>query len=293
MAKEITVPLLRTFLPKRPVDAHKGTFGHLFVIAGSRGFTGAAKLACEGAGRSGVGLVTAGVPKPLGDFVASSLTEAMSFMLPSTDAETLSRAALDPALEFAATKDAVVLGPGLSQHPDTQSFVLEFVRRCPIPMLIDADGLNALSAKPEALMERSAPCVITPHPGEMSRLLGRKTTEIQADREGAALEAARRYDCAVALKGNRTIITDASGDVFVNLTGNSGLAKGGTGDVLAGLIGGLMAQCMIPFQAALLGVYLHGLSGDIAAREKTQRGMTADDVAQCLPAAWRVIEWEG
>ena len=292
MADEITIALLRGILPQRPAEGHKGTFGHLFVIAGSRGFTGAAKLACEAAARSGVGLVTVGVPRPLGDIVASSLTETMSFMLPSTGSETLSRAAVEPALEFAATKEAVALGPGLSQHTETQAFVLEFVQRCPVPMLIDADGLNALSAKPGVLLERRAPCVLTPHPSEMARLVGKKTADVQAAREGIALDVASRYNCAVVLKGHRTVVADASGEAYVNPTGNSGLAKGGTGDVLSGLIGGLMAQGLKPFHAALLGVYMHGLAADIAAREKTERAMTATDVVRSLPAAWKVIEQE-
>ena len=292
MAMEISIASLRAFLPKRPADGHKGTFGHLFVIAGSRGLTGAAKLACEGAARSGVGLVTIGVPRPLGDIVASSLTETMSLMLPSTQAETVSRAALDPALEFASTKQAVVIGPGLSQHPGTQAFILVFVHRCPAPILIDADGLNALSRKPNALLARTTPCVLTPHPGEMARLVGMKTAEVQADREGVARDVASRYNCTVVLKGYRTVVADPSGEVCVNPRGNSGLAKGGTGDVLSGIIGGLMAQGLAPYPAALLGVYLHGLAGDIAAREKTQRGMTATDVVQCLPAAWKIIELE-
>ena len=157
MATEIGIELLRSTLPKRPADAHKGSFGHLFVIAGSRGFTGAAKLACEAAGRSGVGLVTVGVPRPLGDVMAASLTETMSFMLPSTDAETVAEAAVESALEFASTKNAVVLGPGLSLHPETQAFVLKFVRHCAVPLLVDADGLNALSVKPSTLQERKTP----------------------------------------------------------------------------------------------------------------------------------------
>jgi len=290
MATEISIALLKSILPSRPVDAHKGSFGHLFVIAGSRGFTGAAKLACEAAGRSGAGLVTVGVPESLGDIIATSLTETMSVLLPSTDAETLAESALEPALELAATKNAVVLGPGLSQHLETQAFVLKFVRRCTVPILVDADGLNALSVRPSALQERKEPCVITPHPGEMSRLLKLGTATVQENREDAVIEAARRFGCVAVLKGHRTLIADPTGDVFVNPTGNNGLAKGGSGDVLSGIIGALMAQGMGAFQAAILGVYVHGLAADIAARDKTRRGMIASDVIESLPSAWSALE---
>jgi NAD(P)H-hydrate epimerase len=199
---------------------------------------------------------------------------------------------VESALEFASTKNAVVLGPGLSLHPETQAFVLKFVRHCAVPLLVDADGLNALSVKPSTLQERKTPCVITPHPGEMGRLLKLKTETVQGNREGVAIEAARRFGCTAVLKGHRTVVADVTGEVFVNPTGNNGLAKGGTGDVLSGIIGALVAQGLGAFPAALLGVYAHGLSADIAARGKTPRGMTASDVVECLPAAWRVIEEE-
>jgi NAD(P)H-hydrate epimerase len=290
MSTETSIALVKSLLPGRPANAHKGTFGHVFILAGSRGFTGAAKLACEGAVRSGVGLVTVGAPRPLGDVLAASLVEAMSLALPATASETLAREALGPALEFAATKQAVVLGPGISQHPETREFAIQFIRRCPAPLLVDADGLNALSAAPESLLEAAGPRVVTPHPGEMARLLGCSATEVQADREAAATEAASRFGCVVVLKGYRTVIADGAGAVYVNPTGNAGLAGGGTGDVLSGLIGGLMAQGMSGLHAAVLGVYVHGLAGDIAARRKTQRGMAASDVVQCVPDAWRAIE---
>ena len=290
MATEISREMVRGLVPERPCTGHKGTFGHVFIIAGSRGFTGAAKLACEGAARSGVGLVTAGVPRPLGDIVAASLVEAMSVLLPATEAQSLSLDAVEPALEFASTKQAVVLGPGLSQHAGTRGFVIEFARRCPAPMLIDADGLNALSAEPDALLESAGPRVLTPHPGEMARLMGRTTTDVQRDRESVATEAASRYGCVVVLKGHRTVVADSAGEVFINPTGNAGLATGGTGDVLAGLAGGLLAQGMEPMHAALLGVYVHGLAGDCAAKAMTQRGMIASDVANAIPEAWRAIE---
>ena len=282
--------MLRPLLPERPAAGHKGTFGHVFIVAGSRGFTGAAKLTCMGAARSGVGLVTAGVPKPVADIVAASLLEPMSFPLPATDAETLSEAALEPALEFAKDKQAVVLGPGLSQHPETRAFVLAFVERCTAPLLVDADGLNCLGADTSVLERAAAPRVLTPHPGEMARLADAPTGGIQHDRETAAIQFAREHNCVLVLKGHRTIVAGPSGEAHVNLTGNSGLASGGTGDVLAGLMGGLMAQGMTGLDAACLGVFLHGLAGDIAAAAMTERAMIAGDLLTYLPAAWRELE---
>ena len=290
MTSQITREHVRSLLPKRPPDAHKGTFGHVFVIAGSRGLTGAARLACKGAGRSGVGLVTLGVPAPLAEVMAAGLIESMSLPLPSTAEETLYNGATVPALAFAVDKSAVVLGPGLSRNPETKRFVCDFVPQCPVPLAIDADGLNALSDNPELLRGCRSSVALTPHLGEMARLLECATAEIQADREAAASKLAEMANCVVALKGHATVVAAPGGELAVNTTGNAGLAKGGTGDVLAGLLGGLLAQGMDAFDAAQAAVYVHGLSGDLAAADLTQRGMRARDVADYLPAAWRAVE---
>ena len=295
MASEITLSAAQKLLPKRPADAHKGTFGHVFVVAGSRGFTGAVKLCCDAAMRSGAGLVTAGVAAPLGDVVGSAFHEPMSLLLPSTPEETVSRDAVGPAVEFARGKESVVLGPGLSRNAETQEFVLEFVRLVRSPMLIDADGLNAFAGRPDFLLKSPGPRVLTPHPGEMGRLAGMRASEVVANREGVAIALAGKYSCTVVLKGRNTLVVGAGagGEIegpFVNTTGNNGLASGGTGDVLSGVIGGLMAQGMRPVDAAVLGVYVHGLAGDLAAGKKTQRGMIASDVIEALPDAWRLLE---
>jgi ADP-dependent NAD(P)H-hydrate dehydratase / NAD(P)H-hydrate epimerase len=287
---ELTREEVHALLPARPAEGHKGDFGHCFVLAGSRGFTGAAKLACEAAGRSGAALVTLGVPDSLGDALAAALTESMSLLLPATLAESFSERALEPALRFAAKVQAVVLGPGLSRHPETVRFAQAFAAQCPIPLVVDADGLNALSETPAVMTAIHAPCILTPHPGEMARLMGSTAQSIQDDRESNARRLADKTKFVVVLKGHRTVIAGPDGSVAVNPTGNHGLAKGGTGDVLAGLLGGLLAQGMTPFPAACLGVYLHGLAGDIAAERYTARGMTASDVIHALPDAWRIIE---
>lgn len=288
--REIEQAFVKGVIPERAVDAHKGTFGHLFVLAGSRGFTGAARLVCEAAMRAGTGLVTLGIPRPLADCMAAALTEAMTFPLAATHTESLAKDGLEPALTFARDKQAVVIGPGLSQHPSTFAFVLAFAKRCPAPMVIDADALNALATCPDALHGAAVPCIITPHPGEMARLLQTSNAEVQRDRASAAIEAARRFRSVAVLKGHRTLIATPEGELFANTTGNAGLAKGGTGDVLAGLIGGLLAQGMTARDAAMLGVYLHGWAGDVAAERHTQRGMTAMDVVHALPEAWRALE---
>lgn len=285
---EITAERVRGVLPARPADGHKGTFGHVVVIGGSRGFTGAVKLACEAAGRSGVGLVTAAVPRCLADVFAVSLLEAMSRPLPDTPEESIAYRAVQPALDFVEGKDSVVLGPGMSQDEGARDFALSFIRKCVLPMLIDADGLNNLSTD-LGVLKGDAPRVLTPHPGEMGRLAGMSAGDVQKKREATAEEFAKKHGCVVVLKGYRTVISDGE-STYVNPSGNSGMATGGTGDVLSGIIGGLLAQGMPALDAALAGTYVHGLAGDIALETKTSRGMIAGDVVAALPEAWRRLE---
>jgi len=279
-------------LPQRPETGHKGTFGHVFIVGGSLGFTGAMKLAGLGAARAGAGLVTLGVPESLMTIVGTQMLECMTFALGEGAFRGLALSALDAALEFAANKDAVVLGPGCSRHPDTREFVIQFIRKCPVPLLIDADGLNNLSTDVDTLKHAQAPIVVTPHPGEMGRLVGASTSTVQSDRAGVALKFASDYGCIVVLKGAGTIIASPGSDTYVNSTGNQGMATGGTGDVLSGVIGGLMAQGLPGLQASLAGVYVHGLAGDIAARQKGCRGMIAGDLIEALPDAWKELEQE-
>lgn len=290
MSTEISLALARALLPERPEDAHKGTFGHVFVVGGARGLTGAVKLAGLAAARSGSGLVTVGVPRPLGDAFAVSLVEVMSYMLKSTESETLSADAVDDALVFAESKDAVVLGPGLSRHPEALAFVQEFVPRCPAPLVIDADGLNALCGRLDVLERAQAPIVLTPHPGEMARLVDSTVAAVQKDRETVAAEFAQRHGCVVVLKGKGTVVTEGPDQVYINTTGNSGMATGGTGDVLSGIVGSLLGQGLSAREAAMLGVYTHGLAGDLAAERHTARAMLAGDVIDALPAAWRALQ---
>ncbi len=293
MTITLTLEHIRDLLPSRPSTAHKGTFGHLFVLAGSRGFTGAGRLVCEAANRSGVGLVTLGIPESLADVAACTLVEAMSLPLPGTTAESLALDALEPALLFAKDKSAVVLGPGLSRHAETTDLVHQFTRACPVPLLIDADGLNALSENLDTLSARvqaHTPWILTPHPGEMARLTNSDTKTIQNDRESVAIAFAKTYEVVLVLKGAGTLVAGPDGRCACNTTGNQGLASGGTGDVLSGIIGGLLAQNMPPFDAACIGVYLHGLAADLAIQGKSARSLIASDVIEAMPIAWHALE---
>ncbi len=286
---QVTAEYAASMVPARKPDAHKGELGHLLVVAGSVGFTGAAHLTCEGALRSGVGLVTLGVPRSLNAVMEVKTTEAMTLPLPETDAQSISPDAVEAINAFQERATAVAVGPGLSTHPDTAEAVRSLLPALTVPMVVDADGLNALAQHVELVAELRAEAVLTPHPGEMSRLTGMPTSEIQANREKVALNHAQEWGCTVVLKGAGTVVASPAGDVAVNTTGNSGLASGGSGDVLTGLIGGLLAQRLDPWSAATLGVYVHGSAGDIAAETLTPQGMTALDVVYALPAAWRML----
>ncbi len=286
---EITQHIVAPLVPERPSSGHKGTFGHVFIIAGSQGYSGAAVLCGLGALRSGAGLVTVGLPRSLGEMSDKGLPEAMTFPLLETNEHTVAIAALEGAYEFSASMDAVVIGPGLSQHTKTREFILTFIEECTVPLVIDADGLNALQGNIEILAKRKAPTLVTPHPGEMARLTGLTTKDIQADREAIAVKHAKEWGCTVVLKGQGTIVASEHGQCRINTTGNPGMATGGAGDILAGLTGGLIAQGLSMTDAATLGVYLHGLAGDLAAAELTEPGLMSSDIADFLPEAWRVI----
>ncbi len=260
------------------------------VIAGSRFYTGAAKLsACAGM-RSGVGLVTLGVPSTVVDVIASSLMEIIFYPLPSTKDGTFSEEGAEKVVEISRDKNAVLIGPGLTQHPSTINFVKRLLPKIDVPLIIDADGLNAISDNPGILRMCKGVPVLTPHPGEMSRLIKKSTREIQQDREQCAVDFAREMGVVVVLKGHHTVIANPDGEYAVNTTGGHGLAKGGTGDVLAGLIAGLVAQGVSPYHAGQLGVWLHGRAGDLAERTLHPRSMTAGDLFEFLHLAWKELD---
>lgn len=272
-------------LPPRPADGHKGTFGHLLVVAGSTGKSGAAALAAESGVRSGTGLVTVAAPATVQATLAVKLTEAMTEALPELSGS-LDAIALDRLAELWPGKDALALGPGLGQAPATVALVRRLLRTCPVPLVIDADGLNAIAGDLAALAEcPGTPPVLTPHPGEMARLCGLSVAEIESDRIAIARDFAARHRVVLVLKGARTVVADPAGHVSINGSGNPGLASGGMGDVLTGLIGGLLAQGLGPASAAVLGVHIHGLAADRLAATLGTAGLSAGDVIRELPAA--------
>jgi hydroxyethylthiazole kinase-like uncharacterized protein yjeF len=280
--------------PPRMPGAHKGSFGHVLVLAGSVGKTGAAILAGTAALRAGAGLVTVATPAPALPLVAAGPPELMTEPLPSGPAG-LEHDAIARALALAKTRDAVVLGPGLGQESGTREFVREFVARCPQPLVVDADALNALApsgkeAGRTGVLRRSVATIVTPHPGEMARLTGSTTAEIQRRRLETARSFAMETGALVVLKGQRTLVADPEGRAAVNPTGNPGMATGGTGDVLSGILGALLARGLGAWEAATAGVFLHGRAGDAAAEARGQEAMLAGDVIDALPRVLQPLE---
>lgn len=288
--QKISVNLIRKsyaaqLLPPRPRNAHKGTFGHVFVIAGSTGMTGAATLTSKAALRAGAGLVTLGIPASLNPILEVKLTEVMTLPLPETQEGTIAPEAHEKVVFPLEKADVVALGPGLSHNSKTTEFIHRLCRSIKCPKVIDADGINALSEAPELLERLSETTVLTPHPGEMARLIDSTVAEIQANRIEIAQDFAKKYGLTLVLKGVPTVIAGANGEVYLNIAGNPGMATAGMGDVLTGIIAGLMAQKMEPFEASILGVYLHGIAGDLTAESSNERGIIASDVLETLPDA--------
>ena len=276
---------LRATLPRRRRDTHKGDFGHVLVVAGSRGKGGAARLAALAALTAGCGLVTAAVPKSVaGSFVRGEM-EVMTEGLDETDEGTLSDSALLRLKRLLAGKRAVAVGPGLTTHPATRRLVRAFVQAVRVPLVLDADGLNAFP-RASGLRAGRRFLVMTPHPGEMGRLLGIDTQAVQADRLAAARRLARRTRGHVVLKGHRSLVASPDGRISVNPTGNPGMATAGSGDVLTGLLAGLLAQGGPAHEMARLGVYLHGFAGDLASERKGHAPLLARDLLTAFPLAW-------
>lgn len=270
-------------LPARRKDMHKGDCGRVFVVAGSVGMTGAACLASKAALRCGSGLVTLGTPECVQPIAAAVLLEAMTLPLPFKDGK-LSIDAIPIIKDKAAEFDVCAIGPGLGNTADIKE-ILSAVLKGDTPCVIDADGLNALSDNVAMLKDKCCEVVITPHPKEMSRLTGLDINQIQANRSDTALAFAKEYNCVVVLKGHETVVASPTGKVCVNKTGNSGMASGGMGDVLTGVIASFIGQGLKIFDAAVLGVFLHGLAADIAATQVGEFGLIAGDVVDTLPKA--------
>ncbi len=275
---------LARFLPKRDPENHKGSYGHVLVLAGSKGKTGAAAMTCLGALRAGAGLVTLGIPESLNGIMEVKLTEAMTEPLPEGEPGSLGPAALDRIQSLSEGKKALAIGPGLSTLPGATALVKALLGQIKeTPLVIDADGLNALAEYPEGLKSLAGRAILTPHPGEMSRLAGQPVKEIQADRIRSARVFSRKFGVVVVLKGARTVIADPQGPVYLNPVANSVLASGGTGDVLTGLILGFLAQGLSPVEAACSGVFLHGQAGAWLAYERCGQGILASELLDKIP----------
>jgi NAD(P)H-hydrate epimerase len=272
------------WLPPRRSDTNKGTYGHLLVVAGSRGKSGAAALAGLAALRSGVGLCTVCTPADTLSDVQGHAPELMGVALPA--AAVLGPSHLDVLLAAAEGKDALVIGPGIPRGAETHLLLEALLGRLDVPVLLDADALNAVAGHPDLLGRSRAPLVLTPHPGEMARLGGKSIGEVQGNRIGTATAFARSQRAVVLLKGARTVVADPDGQVRVNSTGNPGMATGGTGDVLSGMVGAFLAQGLAPLDAASVGVLAHGLAGDAAARRWGRLGLVASDLTAALGEVW-------
>ena len=282
--------LVRECLPERPACSHKGTYGRVFIAGGSPGLTGAVAMAGEAALRSGSGLITAGVPAGLNHIMEVKLTEVMSLSLPDTGENHLSKEALNPVLQELKICDAAGFGPGVFPGEEgTLDLLGEIIKNTPVPLVIDAGGLTLLAEKMEVLGEAPRPLVLTPHPGEMARMLNISPEEVEKDRLNLAQTFAKENKVVLVLKGARTLTALPSGEVHINTTGNPGMASGGTGDVLTGLVVGLVGQGLTPEEGAVCGVYIHGLAGDLAARAKGEAGLTAMDLIEHLPGAMQTL----
>ena len=266
-----------SILPDRDPAAHKGDFGRILLLCGSRGYTGAAYLAAMGALRSGAGLVFLGVPECIYQIEAIKLNEAIVFPLPDKGGK-LSHRAIPEILERLPKMDAVLIGPGLGQSEEVLAVVDMVLKTAQCPVVLDADGINVIAAHKDILRGRTAPTILTPHAGEFARLGG----NADGDRQSAAEEMAKDLGCILLLKGRGTVITDGS-TTYINPTGNPGMAVGGSGDVLSGIITALLGQGIAPLEAAACGAWLHGAAGDICAGELGQYGMLPTDMVAVLP----------
>ncbi|MHB8054205.1 MAG: NAD(P)H-hydrate dehydratase [Candidatus Aminicenantales bacterium] len=274
----------------RPRDGHKGSFGHVFILAGSRGKTGAASLAGRAAYRAGAGLVTIATPEGCVPTIARSMDELMTEPLPETEAGTVAAAAIPRLIDLLSGKDVLIVGPGLSTNPETAALVRKLLPKVRIQTVIDADGLNILAGHLDVLKKLARPPVLTPHPGEFGRLIGLSVPEVMSDRLALASRFAAEHRVILVLKGYRTLVAHPDGRVSVNPTGNPGMATGGSGDVLSGILGALVAGRKDIFEATIAAVFLHGEVGDVAASYLGQRALVAGDMIKYLPETIKKLE---
>lgn len=270
----------------RPDDSNKGTLGSLLCICGSYGMAGAAIMAGKAALRCGIGLLKIAVPKSIYPVCATNILESVYYPLEETSNGVISSKNTDFLLEMCEKSSAVLIGCGLSVCDDTKNLVQSVITNCEKPLVIDADALNCICNKPEILKNLKAPAIITPHPGEMARLLHSTPKAVNSNRENTAIDFAKKFGVVTVLKGAGTIIASPDGEVYINHTGNSGMATGGSGDILSGIIGSLLAQGASPINAAAAGVFLHGTIGDLAAEKLGKISMLPTDMIDMIPTAY-------
>ena len=272
----------------RPAESNKGNYGHVLAVGGSLGKAGAAAMAGMAALRAGAGLSTVATPKSVLGTVAGFHPELMTEPLAETDAGTISSGALDRINELAKGKGVLAIGPGISRNPQTAELVRALVAKLQLPMVVDADGLNAFDGRTDELKGNGRTLVITPHPGEMARLMGCTIADVQKDRLAVARQLAREHELIVVLKGHRTLVVKPDGEAWVNTTGNPGMSTGGTGDILTGMVAGMIAQhSKDAFSAVLAAVHLHGLAGDVMRERVGEHSLVATDLLIGLPEAFR------
>jgi hydroxyethylthiazole kinase-like uncharacterized protein yjeF len=303
---QLNVITARDFAPliePRPVESNKGNYGHVLVVGGSVGKAGSVAMAGMSALRSGAGLATVATPKSVLPTVAGFHPELMTEPLPETDAGTIAAAAREKLDAVVQGKTVLAIGPGISRFPETSGMVRSLVSRSEAQVVLDADGLNAFEGRPDELTGKGRLLVITPHPGEMARLAGCSTADVQKDRLGVARKFAREHELIVVLKGHRTLVVQPDGEAWVNTTGNPGMSTGGTGDILTGMVAAMVAQNPNDMLLAVLAaVHLHGLAGDVMLESVGEHSMIATDLLRGLPEAfWRAqraarekfVRWDG
>jgi len=280
-------------IKKRKRSTHKGDYGHVLVVAGSAGMTGAAYLCSEAALISGAGLVTLAIPKSLNSVMQRKLVEVMTLPLPETKEKSLALSSYNKIIAFTKKADCVLIGPGLSRNRQTQVLIRSLIKDIKLPIVIDADALNALAGYLRILQASSikhpVSRIITPHPGEMARLAKLGISFINNNKKNVAKKFASEYNVTIVIKGHRTVVVSPENKCYINKTGNPGMASAGCGDVLSGIVVALLASGMEPFEAARLSVYIHGLAGDIAAKEMGEISLRARDLLRFLPQAFKKI----
>ncbi len=286
----VTQEIVKSLLPLRAAYSHKGSFGKVLLLAGSVGMTGAAYLASEAAMRSGAGIVVLGIPRSLNQIMEVKLTEVMTLPLTETKKQSLGEDAEETILKLMKDFSVLAIGPGISRELATQRLVRKIIEKSNIPLVIDADAIYALSKDASLLKKVKVPLVITPHPGEMAKLINKDKNYILDNQLNIARKIAQEFGIVVVLKGARTIVANKEGEAYINVGDNSGMATGGAGDVLTGIICSLVAQGTDSLPAAIAGVYIHGLAGDLARDLKGERGMVAGDILSQVPQAFLNLE---